>query len=65
MRGYHTVNHHLPGWDKGTLPNSFYYVMNVLEMHKYDVVHTPFFAREFPAAWTDIDKSIGNLPHTH
>lgn len=66
MRGYHSMNHRLPGYEKGILPDSYYYVPkeNAKTMHQYARLHGAFFNREFPVSWRDIDKSIGDLPNT-
>ena len=33
-------------------------------MTKYTPVHTPFWAREYPSAWRDVDKGIKELAGT-
>jgi len=65
MRGYHSVNHKESGYEKGLLPNSYYYVPmeNQKSMQQYARLHGAFFNREFPTSWRDIDKSVGNLPN--
>jgi len=62
MRGYHSQKYQLEGYEIGAI-KSYYFVpkdkKNV--MLKYAPVKQAFFAREFPVAWRDIDKGIGNL----
>lgn len=62
MRGYHAVLANES--EKGELRRSFYYVpkKNMEAMHKYAVVTQPFFNREFPTSWRDLDKGVDNLP---
>jgi hypothetical protein len=64
MRGYYSTRDKLSGYEKGELPTSYYYVpmAHKLEMHKYAALHGAFFNREFPTAWRDLDKGIGNHP---
>jgi hypothetical protein len=64
MRGYHSAKDKLPGFQKGLLPTSYYYVPTdrQVEMHKYAALHGAFYNREFPTSWRDLDKSIGNHP---
>ena len=65
MRGYHSVKDQLPGYEKGLLLNSFYYVpAPALErMHRFAPLQGAFFNREFPTSWRDIDVGVGQLPH--
>jgi hypothetical protein len=64
MRGYHSVREKLPGHEDGILQNSYYYVPTNQKyvLHKYSPLYGPFFNREFPTSWRQIDKGIGNLP---
>lgn len=57
------MNDQAPGYENGALPTSYYYVPidNRNAMHKYAKLHGPFFNREFPTSWRDIDKSVGDL----
>ena len=59
MRGYHSQKEKLPGNEKGEL-KSYYYVPHTqkLAMLKYQSVHAPFWAREFPTAWRNIDHGL-------
>lgn len=63
IRGYRSVKDKLPGYDKGTLPTSFYYAVlkKKFEMTEYVPLRGGFFNREFPTSWRDIDKGIGEL----
>lgn len=60
MRGYHSVRDELPGHDDGTLPNTYYYVPTTQRniMHKYSQLYGPFFNREFPTSWRQIDFGL-------
>lgn len=63
MRAYHASKDKTVGYEKGVLPNSFYYVpMEARDaMHRYAVLHGAFFNREFPVSWKDIDKGVEEL----
>lgn len=65
IRGYHAVNHKLPGYQEGVLPTSYYYTPLGQRdaMLRYAPLQGAFFNREFPTSWRDIDKGIGNLPN--
>jgi len=60
MRGYHSQNAKEPGYQEGTLLNTYYYATKdrKLEMHQYAPLRDGFFNREFPMSWRDIDKGI-------
>jgi hypothetical protein len=64
MRGYHSVREKLAGSEDGILTNTFYYVpmRQKYIMHAYTPLSGPFFSREFPTSWRQLDKGIGNLP---
>jgi len=38
----------------------FYFVPERIQntMQKYEPIHPPFYSREFPVAWRDIDRGI-------
>ena len=61
MRGYHSVRDKLPGHENGALPNTHYYVPTAQRnvMHKYSPLHGPFFNREFPTSWRQLDFDLG------
>lgn len=63
MRGYYSTRDKLPGYEKGVLPTSYYYVPvnHRGQMHQYAALHGAFFNREFPTSWRDLDKGIGRL----
>jgi hypothetical protein len=48
IRGYHSVKDNLAGFEKGTLPTTFYYatLANKYVMHEYAPLHGAFFNRE-------------------
>jgi hypothetical protein len=64
MRGYYSTKDKLPGFEKGLLPKSYYYVPvdKRMVMHEYAALHGAFYSREFPTSWRDLDKGIGNHP---
>ena len=59
------MNRKLPGYEKGELPLSFYYVPKSNEgaMHKYAPLNGAFYNREFPTSWRGLDQGIGKLPN--
>jgi len=57
LRGYYSVKENQPGHTSGALQNTYYLPSKwKREMSIYQAVHVPFYAREFPIAWRDIDK---------
>ncbi len=57
LRGYYAVKENQPGYMSGALQNTYYLPEQWKnDMSIYQAVHAPFFAREFPIAWRDIDK---------
>ena len=52
----------MEGYELGQI-DSYYFVPDSkkFDMKKYEAVKGPFFAREFPFSWRDIDKGIGEL----
>jgi len=62
MRGYHAQKDKAAGWEKGIM-NSWYYVPTHKrdDLVHYYPIHTPMWAREFPAAWRDLDNGISEL----
>lgn len=63
LRGYHSTNLKLEGYQDGVLPTSYYYTMKEKKfaMHQYTPIQNAFYSREFPTAWRDIDKGITEL----
>jgi len=63
MRGYHSIKNKAPGYERGELPTSYYYVTKdrYKEMHKYASLRPGYFIREYPTSWRDIDKGIKKL----
>ena len=59
LRGYHTDDHKLPGYEEGIIP-SYYYAMpdRFDHMRKFFPIKKQFYAREFPASWRLIDMSL-------
>ena len=62
MRGYHNDKEKGKGHEMGIVP-SYYYALEdrKLHMQTFYPVKKQFYAREFPGAWRDIDKGIGEL----
>ena len=63
VRGYHSQKDKVEGWDQGLLPNSYYYSgKNEKRIYQsYGPLRTPYYSREFPTSWRDIDKGIEEL----
>jgi len=59
MRGYHSQKDKLPGWEDGII-NSYYLAPmdRKPEMREYRSVTSPFWAREFPVSWRDINHDL-------
>lgn len=63
MRGYHSVNDKSQGYESGLLFNTYYYTGNReknLYQH-YGPLIPPYYSREFPTAWRNIDYGIEEL----
>ena len=62
MRGYHAEKDKLEGYELGKI-DSYYFTPDSKkhEMRTYKAIKGPFFAREFPMSWRDIDKGISDL----
>jgi hypothetical protein len=59
MRGYHSMQKKLPGHELGIIQSYYFNPDHQIEaMRKYRPIQRPFFSREFPVAWRDIDKGI-------
>jgi len=59
LRGYHTDDQKLPGYENGETPSYFYAPSDRFgHMREYWPVKQQFYAREFPTAWRLIDTSI-------
>jgi hypothetical protein len=57
MRGYASTKFGLPGGNNGTI-DSYYFTKRKNSMRHYNSISGPFFAREFPTAWFEIDKDV-------
>eukprot|EP00815_Leptocylindrus_aporus_P011424 CAMPEP_0116070684 /NCGR_PEP_ID=MMETSP0322-20121206/13215_1 /TAXON_ID=163516 /ORGANISM="Leptocylindrus danicus var. apora, Strain B651" /LENGTH=596 /DNA_ID=CAMNT_0003558657 /DNA_START=160 /DNA_END=1950 /DNA_ORIENTATION=- len=62
LRGYRSSLMKLPGHELG-IHNSFYYVPRASKMlmREYSPVRKPFWAREFPVGWRDIDNDVNTI----
>mmetsp|Transcript_27837 Transcript_27837/g.32953 ORF Transcript_27837/g.32953 Transcript_27837/m.32953 type:complete len:569 (-) Transcript_27837:98-1804(-) len=62
MRGYHAQKYKLQGYEMGTIESYYFVPVEKKSVYqKYAPVRGPFFSREFPVSWRDIDKGIGKL----
>lgn len=63
MRGYHDQKDKAEGWENGVLRNSYYYsgANEKLLYQQYYPLRAPYYSREFPTSWRDIDKGIEEL----
>ena len=59
MRVYASTKFDLPGGNNGTI-NSYYFLPSARkeDMVHYRPVKGPFYSREFPTAWYNIDKDV-------
>lgn len=64
IRGYHSQNLKLAGWEHGELPDTYYYVPtdSLKAMHKYAPLLGAPFNRENPTAWRNLDFGIDEIP---
>jgi len=60
MRGYHADQDKLEGHELGKI-QSYYFTNSQTAMINFTPLSRPFWAREYPVAWRDIDKGIGEL----
>jgi hypothetical protein len=59
MRGYATTKFNTPGGNNGTIASYYFVPENRREeMTRYEPLRGPFYAREFPTAWYDINKNV-------
>jgi hypothetical protein len=66
LRGYHAQYRKPAGWEEGIV-DSYYYAPQShasirKSMRQYHAVDPPFWHREFPIAWRDIDHDVDMLP---
>ncbi|KAL7550643.1 hypothetical protein ACHAWF_016363 [Thalassiosira exigua] len=60
LRGYYSTKNELEGYREGGL-RSYYFSENSEDfdvMGEYNAIEFPFWGREFPVAWRDIDRDI-------
>ena len=62
LRGYHSQNEEIDGYEMGLLPNTYYYVIkdSKTKLHDYWPLKQAFYAREFPSSWRDLDFDVAN-----
>lgn len=60
LRGYHSQMEKQEGYEMGMLPTTYYYALkdHKTKMHDYWPIKKLFYAREFPAAWRNIDFDV-------
>jgi hypothetical protein len=60
LRGYHSDNKKVSGYEKGIVPHTYYYAPEDRfdHMQIYYPVKKSFFAREFPTSWRLLDASV-------
>lgn len=60
MKGYHTDDHQLPGYEDGVVPDTWYYALKDRfdHMTRFYPVKKSFYAREFPTSWRLIDTGL-------
>ena len=63
MRGYHSTRDKAQGYEMGLLPKTFYYSgKNEKNTYQqYGPLSPPYYSKEFPTSWRDIDKGIEEL----
>jgi hypothetical protein len=63
MRGYHSQKEKVNGWQNGVLKDSYYYSgKKEKSMYlSYGPLKTPYYSREFPTSWRDIDQGIEEI----
>jgi len=62
IRGYYSLRDKLRGYEKGELKSFYFYPDNqVNAMVKYTPIKQPFWGREFPLGWRDIDEDINEI----
>jgi hypothetical protein len=61
IRGYHSQNDELEGYEMGLLPQTFYYALaeHKTKLLDYWPIKKGFFAREFPTSWRNLDFDVG------
>ncbi len=62
MRGYHAEKDKLDGHEVGKIESYYFHPVGKKDtMKRFSEVARPFFAREYPVSWIDIDKGISEL----
>ena len=63
LRGYYSIRDKYPlGYELGQLKNVIHFLPTyaTFEMWKYQAIKPPFWFREFPVGWRDIDFGVGD-----
>ena len=62
LRGYHAQKNKLSGYDQGLIESYYIVPANLVHlrdvMRRYECVGSPFWSREFPLGWRDIDHDV-------
>jgi hypothetical protein len=63
MRAYHAMRDESIGWEKGVVPNTFFYTgQREKEIYQtYFPLSPPYYQKEFPTAWRGINAGITEL----
>lgn len=63
MRAYHAMRDEAPGWEDGSVHNTFFYTgqREKKTYEKYFSLSPPYFTKEFPTAWRQINAGITEL----
>jgi hypothetical protein len=57
LRGYYSVKEKKQGYNSGALRDTYYIPAKYKNaMRMYQAIQAPFYARDFPVAWKDIDR---------
>jgi len=59
MRGYFNAKHKLGKYKEGVLDSWYFFPDDRVEqMRMYQSVRPPYYMREFPVGWRDLDKDL-------
>lgn len=60
LRGYHSQKQKLEGYETGAL-NSYYYIPRnkIEDVRQFRSFYQPFWGREFPGGWRDLEHGLG------
>jgi len=63
IRAWRSQRDKLEGYENGTFDNSFYYIQpnKTYVYRQYSAMSSPTYMREWPVAWKNMDRGIGEL----